>query len=96
MVNALSLGALSSITCPKIPLNLLQQSHRQCNERHEQRGNRNSVRHEQRRVGRGCASDEVRTRYHEWFPRKQRLLHYPLAGNDFLDASLEVVLTNPF
>ena len=59
-------------------LNLLEQGHRERDERHEQRGAGESVRHERRRVGGRRAGDEVRLRQHEWLARKQRLPHHPM------------------
>jgi hypothetical protein len=65
-------------------------------ERHEQRGAGEGVRHERQRVGRRRAGDEVRLRQCEWRARKQRLPHHPLGGDHFLDARLDVVLVNAF
>ena len=50
--------------------NLLEQGHGERDERHEQRGAGEGVRHERRQVRRRRAGDEVRLRQHEWLVRK--------------------------
>jgi len=84
-------------TSVRIPtaLNLFKQGHRERNEGHEQRGpGRRTLR---------AATYRTRSRRRRGSPRAHRVsrpqtatANYPLAGNHFLDARLEVVLMNRF